>query len=165
MKLRAIAAVFAMALFPVCLRAECIPYTDAPKYVGKITCVRGTVVKVAAGKSGVTYLDYCADYRTCPFVVVIFASDLKQIGDVRQLAGREIEVSGKIKLYNERPEIILRDSGQLAGKARVLPALPKDYDVARRGNFSARSTGSSSKKKKTDQTSSPGGKFTLDPDR
>ncbi len=164
MKWHAIAAAFAMALFPVCLRAECISYTEAPKHVGKIVCVRGTVVRVAAGKSGVTYLDYCADYRTCPFVVVIFASDLKQIGDVRQLAGREIEISGKIKLYNERPEIILRDSGQLAGKARVLPALPKDYDVARHGNFSASSKASSSSKKKTTAPASPT-VFTLDPDR
>ena len=164
MKLRAIAAVFAMVLFPVCLRAKCISYTDAPQNVGKITCVRGTVVQVAVGKSGVTYLDYCLDYRTCPFVVVIFASDLKQIGDVRQLVGREIEISGKIKLYNSRPEIILSDAGQLAGKARVLPALPKDYDVARHGNFSARSTPSSSAKKKTATPPSPSG-FTLDPDR
>lgn len=165
MKARAVAAGLAMALFPAWLAGECIPYTEAPQQIGKYKCVRGTVARVAAGKSGVHYIDYCADYKKCPFVVVIFGNDLRQIGDVRQLVGKEIEVSGKIKLYNEHAEIVLSDPGQLGGSARKLPPVPKDYDVTRHGNYSPRSispsTKSSTKKKKQD----PNAVFTVDPDR
>jgi hypothetical protein len=164
MKARALAATLATALFPASLAAECIPYTEAPERIGKIVCVRGTVVRVAAGRTGVTYLDFCDDYRVCPFVVVIFPRDLRQIGDVRQLTGKVIEISGKIKLYNDRPEIVLSDLGQLGGEARKLPPLPKEYDVSRHGNYSARSITPPKNKKKSDKAAPPT-VFTLDPDR
>jgi DNA/RNA endonuclease YhcR with UshA esterase domain len=59
------------------------------------------------------------------------------VGDVRQLAGKEIEISGEIKAYDGRPEIILREARQLHGALRKLPPLPKDYDVERRSRYSA----------------------------
>jgi len=30
---------------------------------------------VKRGERGVHFFDFCADYRTCPFTVVVFASD------------------------------------------------------------------------------------------
>lgn len=118
--------------------AECIPFDKAPQHVGEIVCVRGRVMKVSASHSGTHYLNFCESYQTCPFTVVVFPSRLPDIGDVRSLEEREIEIDGLIKLYNGRPEIILEESEQLHGEAAShIPPLPKKYDVSEHGSFSA----------------------------
>jgi hypothetical protein len=118
--------------------AKCIPIEEAPKKVGDETCVRGTVIAVKESKSGgAWFLNYCADYTKCPFTVVIFAKDLRDVGDVRMLAGKSIEVFGKIRLYNDRAEIILRNARQLYGEAAKLPPPPKTYDASRKARHSA----------------------------
>jgi hypothetical protein len=117
--------------------ADCVPFSDAHQHVGKTQCISGTVFHVKEGSQGVTFLDFCEDYRTCPFTVVVFPRDLKQVGDVRQLKGRTIEIKGSIQDYDGRAEIILRRPQQLGKDAALLPPLPKDYDVERRGHYSA----------------------------
>jgi len=117
--------------------AECIPFADAAKHVGTSNCVIGKVVKVTRLDSGTTFLNFCEDYRTCPFQVVIFRGDLRHVGDVRQLEGRTIEVEGDIKAYDGHPEIILRDASQLGGAAAKIPSMPKGFDVENKGRFSA----------------------------
>jgi hypothetical protein len=47
----------------------------------------------------------------CPFTVVVFPSGLKDVGDVRRLAGRSIEIRADLKLYDGRAEIILNRIG------------------------------------------------------
>jgi DNA/RNA endonuclease YhcR with UshA esterase domain len=117
--------------------AECHSYQKAPEKLGEIACIRGKVVKVNTSIKGTVFLNFCEDYRRCPFAVVVFPRDLKAIGDVRVLEGREIEIEGKVTAYDGQAEIILNDEHQLRGSAAKLPKLPKDYDVSRRGSFSA----------------------------
>jgi DNA/RNA endonuclease YhcR with UshA esterase domain len=117
--------------------AKCIPIEEAPQKVGDEICVRGTVVEVTQSNRGTWFLNYCADYRTCPFTVVVFAKDLRHVGDVRMLKGKTIEVFGKIRLYNGRPEIVLRHVRQLDGASAKLPPAPRTYDASRRGRYSA----------------------------
>ncbi|MGC2355646.1 MAG: hypothetical protein WA491_06260, partial [Candidatus Acidiferrum sp.] len=67
--------------------------------------------------------------------VVVFPADLKKMGDIRQLEGRQIEIKGTIQDYDGRPEIVLRRSQQLGQGAFLLfPAVPTDYDVERAGH-------------------------------
>lgn len=117
--------------------AECIPFTDAAKHVGTSKCVTGKVFKVTRLDSGTTFLNFCEDYRGCPFQVVVFPNDLAHVGDVRQLEGRTIEIHGDIQEYDRRPEIILREVRQLRGDAARIPPLPKGFDVENKGRFSA----------------------------
>jgi hypothetical protein len=99
--------------------------------------VSGKVVRVEAGERGVHFVDFCEDHSRCPFTVVVFAGDLRHVGDVRDLTGREIQIRGDIREYDGRAEIILERVGQLMGDAAHIPPLPKDYDVERRGHYSA----------------------------
>jgi len=85
----------------------------------------------------VHYLDFCEDFRVCPFTVVIFPHNLRNVGDVRQLEGRIIEVHGPIKEYDGRAEIIVEESRQLQGAGAKIPPLPKNYDVEKQGHYSA----------------------------
>lgn len=89
------------------------------------------------GIKGVHYLDFCEDQIACPFTVVVFASDLKDVGDVRLLEGRTIEIHGPVKLYDGHAEIILNRISQISGGASLIPPLPKNYDVESRGHYSA----------------------------
>jgi len=64
-------------------------------------------------------------------------SDLKSVGDVRQLQGRIVEIHGQVKEYDGRAEIILEEYRQLSGSTARIPPLPKNYDVENKGRYSA----------------------------
>ena len=106
--------------------------------MGTTQCVSGTVLRVENGSKGVTFLNFCKDSKACPFTVVVFPADLKKMGDIRQLEGRQIEIKGTIQDYDGRAEIVLRRSQQLGEAAFLLiPPVPTDYDVERAGHNSA----------------------------
>ena len=117
--------------------AKCIPYTEADNRIGDQACVTGKVVKVAQSNSGTFFLNFCEKYQGCPFTVVVFPSSLKDVGDVRALEGKTIEIFGKIARWRGHAEIVLKDARQLKGEAAKLPPLPKEYDVERKGKFSS----------------------------
>ena len=117
--------------------SDCIPIREASQHVGETKCITGKVLRVKVGYKGVHFLDFCEDQVACPFTVVVFPSGLKDVGDVRRLAGRTIEVHGAVKLYDGRAEIILNRISQITGGAAMIPPLPKNYDVENRGHYSA----------------------------
>jgi hypothetical protein len=93
--------------------ASCVDFHDAGSHAGETGCVSGRVLKVFTSRGGNTFLDFCEDYRDCPFSSVIFSSDKPKFGDLQFLAGRQIEIRGPITLYQGRPEIIIRDPEQI----------------------------------------------------
>jgi hypothetical protein len=116
--------------------AACIPFDQARNHLDETQCVTGKVIRVQEGDRGVHYLDFCEDYRLCSFTVVVFPYDLKKIGDVRQLAGKVVEIRGEVKEYDDRAEIVLENSKQLSNGLMRLSPLPKSFDVEQRGHFS-----------------------------
>ena len=72
-----------------------------------------------------------------PFSVVVFAADLKDIGDVRRLTGQVIEIHGPLKSYDGRAEIILNHVSQITRGSTLIPPLPKNYDVEKQGHHNA----------------------------
>ena len=130
----ALAIVLATPLFAA---TDCLPIGDAKQHVGEIKCITGRVSRVKVGAKGVHFVDFCADQASCPFTVVVFPSDLKDVGDVRRLAGHVIEIHGPVKLYDGRAEIVLNRVSQLTGGSTLIPPLPKNYDVEKQGHYSA----------------------------
>lgn len=124
-------------LFPPLALAACIPFDQARNHLDETQCVSGKVIRVQEGERGVHYLDFCEDYRLCSFTVVVFQHDLQKIGDIRQLAGKVVEIKGEIKEYDDRAEIVLESSKQLGNGLMRLSPLPKSFDVEERGHFSA----------------------------
>jgi hypothetical protein len=117
--------------------ADCIPFTQARDHIGETQCITGTVLRVKPGYRGVTYFDFCEDFRVCPFTVVIFPGHLRDIGDVRQLQNRRVEIHGELKAYDGRAEIVLEQLRQLGGLGAKIPRLPKHYDVGNKGHYRA----------------------------
>jgi hypothetical protein len=100
------------------LRAECVPFQDAKTVEGKPACITGKVLKVAQSQSGHWYLDFCENYRECPFTVFVPRSDADRLGNLKTLEGQQVEIYGKVQQYNGRSEIILKDKRQLEGEKK-----------------------------------------------
>ncbi len=154
---------FAPGLLPLVLlcaarllsASDCIPIHEASQHVGETKCVEGKVVRVKVGDRGVHFLDFCEARATCPFSVVVFPSGMKDVGDVRRLAGRTIEIKGPVKIYDGRAEIVLNRISQITGGAAMIPPLPKNYDVENRGHYSPGHLRPSKKPAKVKATPNP----------
>ena len=139
--------------------SDCLPIREASQHVGETKCVTGKVVRVKIGAKGVHFVDFCEDQMACPFTVVVFPHDLKDVGDVRRLAGHIIEIRGPVKLYDGRAEIILNRVSQVSGGSTLIPPMPKNYDVEKQGHYSAGRMRPSKKPKKTKQKPSTGATY------
>lgn len=117
--------------------ADCLPFAEANKHLGTSRCVTGKVVKITHSEQGTTFLNFCEDYRVCPFQIVVFRGDLPHVGDVRHLVGKNIEIHGKIEDYDGHTEIVLKRLRQLQGDAGKIPPLPKGFDVEKKGRYNA----------------------------
>ncbi len=91
----------------------CVDFHDAGSHTGENGCVEGRILRVFTARSGSTFLDFCQDYRNCPFGSVIFASDRTRFGNLGSLEGRRVQIAGEITTYNGRAEIIIRDPKQI----------------------------------------------------
>jgi len=95
------------------MKAGCVDFREARAHTGETACISGRVVRVFTSRASNTFLDFCPDYRTCPFSGVVFASDKSKFGDVGSLEGRQVEIRGPITLYQGRAEIIVHDPQQI----------------------------------------------------
>ena len=95
----------------------CVDFSEAGSSVGKTGCIKGRVLKVYTSRAGNTFLDFCQDYRNCPFTSVVFSSDRSKFGDLGTLRGREVELRGAVTTYRGRAEVVIHDPDQI----RVTP--------------------------------------------
>jgi DNA/RNA endonuclease YhcR with UshA esterase domain len=110
-----LALVLAFASTPAL--AETIVPSDAPRYVGKSVTVEGVVSEVHHAASGkAIFIDIDGRYPNNRFAGVIFADDAARFPDVDSLEGKTVDITGTIKLYQGRPEIILNESTQIKAK-------------------------------------------------
>ncbi len=91
-----------------------IDYMKAGDHVGEYTSVRGVLIEAYTSKSGTVFLDFCKEYKSCPFTAVIFADDAKKFGDLSRYNGNTITLTGKISLYQGKAEIVLSDPSQIS---------------------------------------------------
>ena len=90
-----------------------IDYKDAPNYIGKGVTIKGKIINIYRSAKGVTYFDYCSSYKNCPFSAVIFSEDISKFKDLSSYIGKTILVSGTIKPYNNKAEMILNSEDQI----------------------------------------------------
>jgi endonuclease YncB( thermonuclease family) len=117
---------------PLQQAATHIDYTEAPNHIGEYACVSGKIDHVYTSRKGTIFLNFCPDYKTCPFGVVIFGSDAYKFPNPKQYEGQTLEITGLIKSYQGRPEIILKDQGQIkisSLKSSFIKEAPPVYRV------------------------------------
>ncbi len=115
--MKILVSVLGLALTAAPALAETIAPSDTQKYVGKPVTVEGVVSEVHHAASGkVTFVDMGGRYPDNAFAGVILSDDAGKFPDVDSLDGKTVDVTGTIKLYQGRTEIILNDPTQIKAK-------------------------------------------------
>ena len=92
--------------------AETIRPDEAPRHFGQVVTIEGVVSDVHHAASGrATFIA-----PNNPFTAVIFSDDANKFPDVDTLGGKTVDITGIIKNYKNRPEIILNDPNQVKVK-------------------------------------------------
>jgi DNA/RNA endonuclease YhcR with UshA esterase domain len=91
-----------------------VSWADASKYVGKTKTVEGTIVRTYRSSTNTIFLNFHDPYQGY-FYAVIFASDLKSFPFKPEdfYRGKEVRITGLIKLYQGSPEIIVENPSQI----------------------------------------------------
>jgi len=94
---------------PMAIAAE-----DAADHDGSFATVQGLVREIHTARSGkATFIDLDGVYPDNPFTAVIFQEDMAKVGDVSELQGRTVDVTGRIRLYRSKPEIVVSSRSQI----------------------------------------------------
>jgi len=87
--------------------------TEAINHIGEFASVKGKVHQVYISSRGNIFLNIDGIYPDNPFTAVIFKSDADKFPNIKSLEGKTIIVTGQIKLYRNKPEIILNSPNQI----------------------------------------------------
>jgi DNA/RNA endonuclease YhcR with UshA esterase domain len=115
MKAFIVALLFTMTAAPAL--AETIPAAEAKNHIDKDVTVEGVVSEVHHAASGrAIFIEIGGRYPSNQFSAVIFKDNFNKFSTADSLAGKTVDVTGQIKDYRGRPEIILEDPAQLKVK-------------------------------------------------
>ena len=110
---------FLLLFFTICSfsQTKVASLDSIVKYEGKEITVCNTVTTTHQSKGGkkVTYLNMGKPYPLHGFTVVIFEGDLKNFGysPAVYLKNKMVCITGKVILYKGKPEIIVKQPGQI----------------------------------------------------
>ena len=105
-------------LIAVCLYAQQpISGDSLSKYEGKVVsvCAKVTGTYVSNGKSKTTFINFGKPFPNHSFSVVIFENDLSNFSykPARKLRRKNICVTGTVKIYKGKPEMIVEKEEQI----------------------------------------------------
>jgi hypothetical protein len=85
---------------------------EATNYYGETMVVTGKVVQVTV-RPDIAFLYFDKPSPDSPFTAVMFEEALGQFGDLQNLTNRNVEISGTVTEYRDKPEIILESVSQI----------------------------------------------------
>jgi DNA/RNA endonuclease YhcR with UshA esterase domain len=97
--------------------AETITAAEAKNHIDKDATIEGVISEVHHAASGrAIFIEIGGRYPSNPFSAVIFKDNFSKFPNVDSLAGKTVDITGKIQDYRGRAEIILNDPAQLSVK-------------------------------------------------
>jgi len=109
-----------VGFWPCSALAESLTADEAAQHVGETATVCCTIASAnyaSHSKGQPTFLDFDKPYPEETFAAVIWAADRAKFRTPESaLLGKEVCVTGVIKLFRGRPEVILYDPSQLTQK-------------------------------------------------
>ena len=105
---------FCLAALNLSYAQDTISTSEVKNFVGEFKYVKGNVAEIStASKSGITYLNFDKKYPESTFSAVIF-KDNKDVFDFEVLNKcKNIIIYGKIELYKDKPQIVLKEASQI----------------------------------------------------
>lgn len=99
---------------PELMAENSIIFYEAHANIGKDLWVVGVIDHVFISTKGNHFLNFCADFRECPFSAVIFSDSVKHFeDDIESWSGREIYIYGEVSVYEGRSQIIVERAEQV----------------------------------------------------
>ena len=89
-----------------------IGMAQAKNYYDETMVVTGKVVQVTV-RPNVAFLNLDQPSPNSPFMAVIFEENMSQFGDLQKLKNQNVEISGAITEYHDKPEIVLESASQV----------------------------------------------------
>lgn len=87
---------------------------EAGSYNGKSVTVQGYIAAVfRSAKSNTIFMNFEKPYPDNCFTAVIFSSDLEKFPNFSSYEGKDVLLTGRVQLYQSKPEIILEDPSQI----------------------------------------------------
>jgi hypothetical protein len=110
------AFVLALAAAPALAQQVTAP-ADAPKHLGEIVTLEGPVSEIHTdSRSGATFINMGGRFPNQACTGVIFKDDASKLPGMDGLTGKVVDITGRVKDYKGRCEIILNDAEQLKTK-------------------------------------------------
>jgi DNA/RNA endonuclease YhcR with UshA esterase domain len=85
---------------------------EAQSYIGKVVTVVGMIAGLHK-TDNIIYLNIDAKYPDNIFTAVIFMDDFDEFKNIDSFLGKKVEITGIVKEYNNKAEIILNTDTQL----------------------------------------------------
>ena len=86
--------------------------TNANLFYNQTATVTGKVAQVTF-REKVVFVNLDRPFPDSPFTGVIFSANTNEFTDLPNLKGKNVEITGTIKNYNDKPEVILTNASQL----------------------------------------------------
>lgn len=103
---------WAIALLLASAAFGAVDVADAGAHVGETVTVRGEVAQVSKIGSGMVFLNFGAPHPESIFTVVV-RPGFEGIEDWSIFEGKEVEVTGKVEIHKDKPQIVLRDASEI----------------------------------------------------
>ena len=97
---------------------------QAAAHIGETATVAGRL-SINRTPAGETYLDIAGNGPSAPFSAYVSRWNRTQFQDLDKLDGKNVEITGQISTFRDKPEIFLTDPGQIAVKADAAAPKPQ----------------------------------------
>lgn len=98
---------------PVMTDENSVHFSEAPDNIGKKFWVKGKIDHVFVSNNGNYFLNFCPDFRDCPFSSLIFSEKAYLFNDINSWSGESVYIYGLIGIYQNRPQIIIENPNQI----------------------------------------------------
>lgn len=96
-----------------CFAQDTVTSAGAKNFIGETKIVKGKVAGVFTSKNGTVIFNFDNDHPNETFSAVIFKDTAIKFDNIKE--GSILTLRGKIELYKEKPQIILREQDQILG--------------------------------------------------
>ena len=113
----------------------CIPVEQAAQMLNKDICILAHVYDVVKLADGTRFLDVCSPETPdagCRFMIVSYWEDNREVGDLQNYLGKDVQIRGTIEPMHGRAGMILSRARQFRGgrpKFRPNPMLANGFDA------------------------------------
>jgi hypothetical protein len=120
----AMSLIFSASIALILAQDGALKADQAAAHVGETATVEGRV-SVSKTPGGETYLDIGGTGNSAPFSGYVSRWNRSEFQDVDKLDGKNVQITGRISTFREKPEIFLTDPGQVAVKPEAPAQKPQ----------------------------------------